>query len=167
MKKKFILAILAGFLLASGCRKDTKDVSGSTGESAETKTPVGTPKGAIVSKSIGTNGGELSTADGRIKIIIPAGALDSPKEISVQALTNELPEGIGDAYRLAPHGSQFAKHVTIVFKYDPADTTDRRPEFLDIAFQDDHGTWQMMTDTVLNKVQKTLSVTTSPFSDWG
>lgn len=167
MKRKFILALLAGFLLVGSCRKDTNDVSGSPGESAETKTPVGTPTGAIISKSIGTSGGELASADGRIKIIIPAGALDATKEISIQALTNELPEGIGDAYRLAPHGSQFAKPVTIAFKYDPADTVDSRPEFLDIAFQDDQGTWQMITNTVLNKAQKTISVTTTHFSDWG
>ena len=167
MKRKFFLAAIAGSLLMSSCSKDNNIVTEPPGGSTETKTPVGLPIGTAITKTIGTTGGEISSNDGRIKVIIPAGALDAPKEFNIQAISNELPEGIGQAYRLGPHGSQFSKPVTVLFNYMPADTMDTRAEFLDIAYQDEQGTWQMMTNTVLNKTQHSIAVATSHFSDWG
>ena len=165
MKRKFFLAAIAGSLLMSSCSKDNNIVTEPPGGSTETKTPVGLPIGTAITKTIGTTGGEIYSNDGRIKVIIPAGALDAPKEFNIQAISNELPEGIGQAYRLGPHGSQFSKPVTVLFNYMPADTMDTRAEFLDIAYQDEQGTWQMMTNTVLNKTQHSIAVATSHFSD--
>jgi hypothetical protein len=167
MKGKIYLAgiAIACLLVISSCSKDGSVVP-SAPHDENTGTAIGTSVGTPVVKTIGTNGGEVSSADGRIKIIIPAGALSSSKEISIQSITNQLPSGIGNAYRITPHGEQFSKSVTLVFKYKPEDTVSSIPEFLDIAYQDDKGTWQAILNSTVNKVTREISVTTTHFSDW-
>lgn len=167
MKGGFPLAgiAIACLLLISSCSKDGSVVP-SAQHDENTGTAMGTSVGTPVVKTIGTNGGEVSSADGTIKIIIPAGALSSSKEISIQPITNQLPSGIGNAYRITPHGEQFSKPVTLIFKYKPVDTISSIPEFLDIAYQDDKGTWQAILNSTVNKVTREISVTTTHFSDW-
>lgn len=167
MKQKFILTALiaASILLFSSCKKDD-DVTTIPKHDENTITAVGTPEGTASTKTIGSNGGEITSEDGRIKIIVPAGAVDADEQFSIQPISNKLPEGVGKAYRLAPHGKQFAVPVRIIFTYTEEDLTNTIPEGLDIAFQDSKGTWQSMTNTVVDKPNKKLSVTTTHFSDW-
>jgi len=157
------MAVMACLFIIS-CRKDIAVVSP---ESDETVTPVGTAAGQAVHKMIGENGGELTSADGTLHLAIPAGALNAETDISIQPISNELTGGIGTAYRLAPHGQIFSKPVAITFNYKAADTVGSRPEFLDIAFQDSEGSWQMLTNTTVDKVQKKVTAATTHFSDWG
>ena len=163
MKRKLFMAGMACLLIMS-CRKD-KDIL--SNESDETITPVGTPTGQVVHKMIDANGGEVTSADGTLRLTIPAGALSTATDIAIQPISNELTSGIGNAYRLTPHGQTFSKPVTITFNYNAADTVGSRPECLDIAFQDAEGSWQMLTNTTVNKVQNKLLATTTHFSDWG
>ncbi|HKO80640.1 MAG TPA: hypothetical protein VJU78_09600, partial [Chitinophagaceae bacterium] len=166
MKRKLFMAVMLCLFMMS-CRKDKISIPNEPGDSGETITPVGTPIGQAVHKIIDANGGQLASADGTLKLIIPAGALTTATDITIQPISNELTGGIGNAYRLTPHGQIFSKPVTITFNYKVTDTTDSRPEFLDIAFQDAEGSWQMLTNTTVDKVQKKLSATTTHFSDWG
>lgn len=151
-------------LFIAACTKDKKNLQP---ESDETVTPVGTPAGQSTHKIIDANGGEVLSADGVLKLIIPANALVTATDITIQPISNELTSGIGQAYRLTPHGQQFSKPVTIVFNYKAQDTANSRAEFLDIAFQDAVGTWQMLTNTIVDRVQKKLMAATTHFSDWG
>jgi hypothetical protein len=164
MKRLLFMSAMA-WLLIIGCRKDKTELP--PVESDETVTPVGTPIGQPVHKIINTNGGELISADGTLKLTVPAGALNAPTDITIQPISNELSGGIGTAYRLTPHGQQFSKPVTVTFNYKVPDTVGSRPECLDIAFQDAEGSWQMLTNTTVNRVQKKISATTTHFSDWG
>lgn len=152
------------WMLAS-CKKDEKELPVIT-DPVVTGTPVGTPIGTPVSKTIGAAGGELASADGKIRIIIPAGALAAEKNISIQPVTKQLPSALGISYRLSPHGEQFALPVTLVFNYDDQDLEGTLPEFLDIAYQDDKGVWQALTNSTVDKINKQVRVTTTHFSDW-
>ena len=105
---------------------------------------------------IDANGGELTSADGTLRLTIPAGALSTATDIAIQPISNELTGGIGDAYRLTPHGQTFSKPVTITFNYNAADTVGSRPEFLDIAFQDAEGSWQIPNLYVAKLISKSL-----------
>ena len=97
--------------LAFACTKtDTLSPAPETGPLV---TAAGTPDGTAVTKTIGANGGAITSADGNISIIIPAGALEGDQEITVQPVVNKLPEGYGKAYRLTPHEIKFLKPVTI------------------------------------------------------
>jgi len=86
------------------------------------------PKPADTGEVIGTDGGEVFSADGRIKINIPEGALNELTEISVlvadtTAFTiDELPDGhiLTVAGEFRPIGQQFNKDVEITFYlYNP------------------------------------------------
>lgn len=163
MNKKFVYGIIFLFVHAFiSCKKNADKVDGPPTDES-TITPIGTPVGDAIRKTINQQGGEIVSADGNIKLIVPAGALDAAKEISIQPISNELPGGIGEAFRILPHGEQFKKPVTIKFKYQPEDL----PELLDIAYQDSAGSWVTPSNPVVDKNNRTLSITTTHFSDWG
>lgn len=169
MKRKTFFAIMAiaCCLLINACKKDKGIVPPKNdNNNGNNATPVGSPLGQPSVKTVGAAGGELVNADGRIKLIIPAGAVDAAKEFSIQPISNECPGAPGNAYRLLPHGQQFTQPVTIIFNYKPQDTAGSRPELLDVAFQDSNGEWQLVTNSSVNKLQKTITVTTTHFSDW-
>lgn len=148
------------------CKKN-KDEANHPPIDESTITPVGSPAGTAVHKTVGQQGGELSSADGTLKVLIPGDALEAATEISIQPVTNELPGGIGHAFRLLPHGKQFKKPVTITFRYKQEDIAATLPEFLDIAYQDAEGSWEVLKNITVDKTNRTLTVTSTHFSDWG
>jgi hypothetical protein len=177
MHKLIYLILFLSLVVASvSCKKETDLVdptpSGETpGPSTPSPTggftPVGTPAGPVVTATIGPAGGQVETADQRIRIEIPAGALTTNQTISVQPLdTNYCPGGTGLAFRLLPHGLTFARPATITFQYEDQDVEGSTPEFLRIAYQNDHGSWQSPVTERIDTTAKTLTIRTTHFSDW-
>jgi hypothetical protein len=167
MKRFFSFALGAMFLLSflAACQKETGDPD--ILYSGGVATPVGTPDGSpTAQKTIGPEGGTLLSEDGRLKLTIPAGALPTAQEVSIQAISNQNPLAVEKAYRLTPHAVEFAKPVTIVFSYTEDDVQNTIPEALGIAYQDNNGIWQAQGNTELDKATKTVTVTTTHFSDW-
>lgn len=128
-------------------------------------TPVGTPTSEPVTRAIGIAGGTFVSADGRIRIEVPAGAA-ADTTFSVQAITAHAPGGIGAAYRLGPGGSTFAVPLRLVFSFDEDDLAGTAPELLRIATQDEHGRWRVHQDVDLDVASSTVSVYATHFSDW-
>ncbi|MBA4055228.1 MAG: hypothetical protein C0490_10985 [Marivirga sp.] len=129
-------------------------------------TDKGTPTGEISSLSIGSSGGSLESADGRLSVIIPSGALSSNTTISIQPITNEGPLGLGSGYRLQPEGATFAKPVTLKFHYDEQLLNETPEDFLWIVTQTSSLTWNAMLKSTVNTAAKTVTVETTHFSDW-
>lgn len=129
-------------------------------------TAQGTPTGGPVSKSIGPSGGSVTSADGRLIVIVPAGAIASATTLSIQAISNLSPGGMGFAYRLEPEGTTFLTPVSIAFQYGNADLAGTVTDALMIAFQDAQGYWEAQSAATLDTTQKTLTVQSSHFSDW-
>ena len=130
------------------------------------KTEKGTPTDAPVTKIIGAAGGELTSGDGKLKIIVAPGTVTSNTAFSVQPITNTLFEGEGrTAYRLLPEGTQFTRPVQLQFAYHDDDTLNTTEDVLTVASQQADGTWAV-SPTGLNKNAKTLTVETNHFSDW-
>jgi hypothetical protein len=75
-----------------------------------------------------------------------------------------LPSGIGLAFRLTPHGEQFAKPVKIQFSYK--NNALIQDENTRIAYQDAKGIWQCINKAERNTVAKTVTIETTHFSDW-
>jgi len=71
-------------------------------------TAVVSPTGEKISQSIGANGGVLRSADGKVSLSIPAGALAQTTMISLQPIENKAFMGIGPAYEFSPDGLKFA-----------------------------------------------------------
>lgn len=149
---------------ASGCTKAQPDI---TAPATAAVTAKGIPNGVVVTKTIGASGGTLSSADGHISVVIPEGALAANEEIGIQPVSRQLVYGYGKTYRLTPHGIHFLKPVTIRLRYDEDSIRNTVPELLGIAYQDQSGKWYHTAEPVLDKVNHTLSVNTTHFSDWG
>ncbi|RIV25267.1 hypothetical protein DYU11_08140 [Fibrisoma montanum] len=130
-------------------------------------TPVGTPAGELVTATIGPAGGTIRSADERIRVDIPAGALTANQTISVQALDkNHCPGGTGTAFQLLPHGLTFAKPATITMHYEEQDLEGTAPELLRIAYQNGEKKWQSPVTASLDTTAKLMAVRTTHFSDW-
>lgn len=127
-------------------------------------TPVGTPIGIASTASIDASGGILTSADGIVKITIPAGALSGATTLSIQSITNNCPGQYGSAYRLLPDGMTFAVPVTLTFSYTDSLVTDE--DFLRIAYQGHNHTWFAPKVIVRQSATDKLSVETNHFSDW-
>lgn len=167
MNAKLLSSLMLALALLFCCCKKAGNITVPETHDENTATPAGTPNGEAVTKTIDEAGGELTSADGTVKVIIPAGAVTQAKQFSIQSITNLLPDGIGNAYRILPHGEQFSKPVTIVFNYKPEDTLSTIADFIDIAYQDEQGTWQAMLNRTLDRTKHQVSITTNHFSDWG
>ena len=132
-------------------------------------THAGAPRGAAVTATIGAGGGVLESADGKLRVEVPAGAVASATEFSVQPIENKAWGALdvaSGAWRLAPHGTTFAKPVRLTFRYEDADLDGTAPALLRLASQDDEGYWRLYRQTVVNAAQRTISVETTHFSDW-
>lgn len=170
MKKSlslFVSSLL--IILTVACKKDNEVDPGPEPapiNEAGQITPVGTPTGEAITASIGPAGGSIESADKRIRVDIPAGALTSPQTISIQPITNNCPSGKGEAFRLTPHGLQFAKPATITFQYTESDLEGTFAEGLAIAWQAEKGEWKSTFSNHVDTLSKQLSVQTTHFSDW-
>ncbi|GAO44214.1 hypothetical protein [Flavihumibacter petaseus] len=164
MKKNRILLLL---LVALGaCSKHHPETPPDGAVTQPLPAPAGQPIGESEIFFIGTDGGIIESEDGIVKIDIPAGALDAETEISIQPLHNTASHGIGQAYRLTPHGNIFRKKVTLTFNYWKYRHVLSGPQAVEIATQDDKGFWTGIGGTVNDTAQKIVSVKSDHFSDW-
>lgn len=163
MKQQLFLTAIICVMVFSCCRKDqhSKQVKG-----APVITEKGTPTGEMHNYTIGPDGGMITSADGKITLIFPAGAVSATTTIGIQPITNNVPLGVGDGYRLTPEGTTFSKPVTIKINYANIPLNNALPEFLWITTQHTDGTWSAIHSSEVNTANKTVTITTTHFSDW-
>jgi len=161
-------SMFAVLFLLTGCggSGDGGGGGGSTPERVQARTEPGAPTGAAVHATIGAAGGDVASSDGRITVRIPAGALASDVDVSVQPISNLAPGAKGAAFRLEPSGIEFAAPVTIEFRYEDADLEGTAAEALYVSFQDEQGRWWLQGGPEVDPAAKTVRVATSHFSDW-
>lgn len=140
--------------------------SGDGDEIVFAATEVGTPVGDKVSKGIGPTGGTLTSPDGKLTLTVPKGALTENNSFSIQPITNSSAAGIGLGYRLEPHDAKFATPLELSIRFDDNDLEGTVPEALELAYQDSAGAWHAPTASRLDMNTKTLTVSTTHFSDW-
>jgi len=173
-KRFCLLLMIVGSL--SGCKKAISiitnnlpppDTTGTntTDTIPPAVTPVGTPIGNKVTKTIGAGGGSLTSDDGRVQLTIPPGALSANTDISIQAVTNNCPAGIGVAYNFLPNGTKFSTPASLTFNYTDSDVNGTDPLLLFTAFQDSIGQWEVIdSDKEVDSVGKTVSFDISHFT---
>jgi hypothetical protein len=169
--KKNLLTRAMGILLIgiaslhTACSKKADPVPPPAGVTGK-KSPIGTSDGESVSKTIGAEGGTIMLPDTAVVITVPAGALTTPTTITIEPVTNTNVAGVGKAFRLTPHGTQFKKPVAITFSYAAISDSVTLPAALGLAYQGDDGVWQFTTDNTIDTVHKTITYHSSHFSDW-
>src|ERR1035437_7466150 len=129
-------------------------------------TPVGTAIGSPSSATIDASGGSVRSTDGRLDVIIPAGALSTATVLSIQPVTNEAPGGAGVGFSLTPNGQQFSQPVTLRFHYGDSDRAGTDINALAIATQKDDRIWYAFNTTTLDSAAGTLSGSTTHFSGY-
>lgn len=127
-------------------------------------TPVGTPTGVAVSQSIGPTGGSLPSADGRLTVIVPAGAVASATTFTIQPVTNQAPGGIGDAYQLLPDGLTFPVPVQLAFHYTTDEMAGVPSDGLSVGYQDVQRYWRTIFAGAYDAASRTLTVPTNHFT---
>ncbi len=126
----------------------------------------GTVVGLATEQTIGPGGGQLTIVGTKLKLSVPAGALDGEVKVTVSEVTNTLPNGaVGKAYRFLPENVQFKKDVEITLPYEPL--TNTSPQALHLAYQDGKGYWHMVKEALVDENNRTVTAKTRHFSDWG
>ncbi len=116
------------------------------------------PAALASSATIGPAGGSLASADGRLTLLIPAGALSAPTPLSIGAEASDAPQGIGPGYVLSPSTVTFAKPLILRAAYGPDDVAGAGPASLALAFLTG-GTWYSIGGGLLDPGRRALSVT--------
>jgi len=129
-------------------------------------TAVGHAAGTAVSQAIGAAGGQIVLEGGLVTLDVPAGALAQATTLTAQPITNHAHGGTGPAWRFGPEGVQFAKPVTLNFRYGDGDVAGAAPEALGIAFQRADGVWEWVQNPVLDTAARQVRVQATHFSDW-
>lgn len=129
-------------------------------------TAVGKPVGNKTEIKINKDGSSLRSSDGVVELIIPEGAVPKKTVISIQPITNLMPNGNGKAYRFEPSGIQFQKPMQLIFHYDEEEIKDSMQLLMGIAMQNDKGQWLSLKNFELDVTAKTISGTINHFSDW-
>lgn len=170
MKIKILKRISFGLLsvsvvFLSGClqnylgNNDNNDPFGAA-------TEVGVPDGTAVTGTIGPSGGSITGENGKIELIIPAGALNTTTEITIQPITNTMPLYIGKAWRLTPDNLEFNIPVSLVYHFSDPELTGTVPEAIFVAHQDEEQVWQAQSGTVTDTVNNRITASLHHFSDW-
>lgn len=158
--------LLFCLLIFSSCRKDPSGGQAPAINGGVVKRPVGQPTGDVYTEFIGPEGGTVQSPDGQMEVVIPPGALVAETEIGIQPITNTAISGIGNGYRLTPHGTNFQKKVTVRFSYGNRLGRISSNKTLEVAYHNEKGEWICIGGAVNDPVSKTISVQTDHFSDW-
>lgn len=160
-----LFAICSLLFLSTSCKKNRPGRNKPPVKGEPIQLAHGKPIGMLVTETIGTQGGVVTSADGTMKMEVPAGAVDVVTNFSIQEVENVL-KNSGKSYRLLPEGIEFKKPVTLTYHYGNISLEGRNPDFLFLAYQDKEGYFYSANKTRGNRQAQTLSVTTTHFSDW-
>ena len=129
-------------------------------------TAIGEADGEKNSIIIDKEGGRLISADKKIELVFPEGAITTKTTISIQPVTNTSIDGIGKGYDLEPAGTQFQIPVQLIFHYTDKDMEDGSPQLMAIASQNEKGIWYVLREIKLDTVSKTIAGSIKHFSAW-
>jgi len=171
MKKiALLLLTVTLILILPGCKKlvegliPTIPTDSIPTVSTPTLTDVGTPVGDVITKVIGKTGGSIASADGNAELIFPADALNDNTSISIQAVTQTAPNGVGYGYEFLPQGIHFLQPVTLKFHYTADDLASTLGDLMGIAFQDSIGGWWRVNDFTNDTINKIISAPIKHFT---
>lgn len=161
--KKILFIFLSVLLSVSSFsqKRDTVSVVRS-----KTLTAFGKVIGDSVSRMIDSDGGKISSPDGKMELIIPPNALLSKTNISITPVENLAPGGSIGAYKLEPSEIEFKQPAKIIYHYKDSDYNGSNQNLQSIAFQDKTGQWYRLKKVFIDTAQKTITGDLTHFSVW-
>ncbi|WP_343533922.1 hypothetical protein [Pedobacter sp.] len=170
MKKKvnWLYGLLLLVVIVS-CKKKNENPADPTPEKdipGAVRTKHGEVVGTSTKQIIGADGGSLEIPNRGVKLSVPAGALETNIEFSIQEVEYLLPFGaIGKAYRFLPENVTFKKDIEITIPFGQLSNTSSKA--LSLAYQDNKGYWHMVKQPIVDEYKNTVTAKTRHFSDWG
>jgi hypothetical protein len=142
------------------------DAEKSRDQTPSSVTPKGTPAGPETKSTVGASGGTVTSADGRLEVVIPPGALPGDTDITLQPITGTAPGALGGGYRLAKADtSDFVKPVDVRFHLTASEVSAAAPALLGVAWQLPDDTWEKPASK-FDAASGVVSASTTHFSDW-
>lgn len=114
---------------------------------------------------IGPEGGRLVSSDGKLRMTIPAGALDEDTEFSITAISSSSGASLGRSYRISPQ-LQFKKAVSVSLSFKAHADSVGDTRLLLPGMQDAQGVWQMETERSVDDKEQTVTIETQQTGDW-
>lgn len=153
MKRAYFLILFAHLFLRLAAQQalDTSSLPPFSDSTA-----LGKPDGQVSAKRIGPAGGTIVSADKKLELIFPPGALVTDLDISIQPVTNPIENGSGKAYQFEPSGTRFRKPVQLIFHYTEEEAQTCPPELMGLAMQDQNGKWSLTEYEDWDSLSKTL-----------
>lgn len=142
--------------------KSTKPAAQNSGQAVNKPSELG----AKITKVIGPEGGEIKTANGKIKLKFPAGALAKNTEITIEEIAAISDASSGNSFQLLPEGLQFKQPVKLTFKYDEQNLSESDAEDFTIITENNDGDFQFKLLAKIDTLTKTVSTDISHFSKW-
>jgi hypothetical protein len=156
MKNVFQIVTLVGLLavlIACATAPNNPPPDNTTPDETPIKSAFGTPVGSAVTQTFDATGGSFTEPSAGVTVKAFVDGFDSSAQVSVQPITNTLPDGIGMGVAIS--SSQPPKKPLIVrFAYG-ADEPD--PNSLRLAMQADDGSWFSLAPVKIDTVNKTIS----------
>ena len=113
--------------------------------------------GTKMSKVIGPEGGELKSANGKVKLNFPAGAVSEKTEIGIEEIENTAALACGNAFKLTPESATFKKPVLLTLKYTPFDIDGAAPDALNIMTKSEN-MWFAYKNVEIDTITHTISL---------
>lgn len=113
---------------------------------------------------VGREGGVVTSPDGRVTLEIPAGALKSRVDVSIDELDTEMPAGaVGLAYAIEPAGVPLLRPATLTFDLSDDEARGLGPAEAGLAVEDlalhteKGGAWDRLPDREADPERRTVS----------
>ncbi len=118
---------------------------------------------------VGSPGGSVASADGRLTLLVPSGALAQNTSITVSSSSGPLVRGLlaGSVYDLGPSGTTFSNPVTLTIRYDPSHIPTGIHESSVKLYQNSGNGWKRVPGSISNTTDHTVSGLVSHFSGGG
>lgn len=133
---------------------------------AAAATAPGLPIEAATSARIGAAGGSLSSADGTVRLTVPAGALSHEVTFSLQALQNEASGGRGRAWRLLPEDPGASSPLRLSMAVSESDAQGVPLSAMTLARHGPDGRWLGQRTPDIQAQTRRVEVQTTRLGDW-
>jgi hypothetical protein len=117
--------------------------------------------------TVGPGGGTIVSADGRLTLVVPPGALTRLVVFSIQPTTDVPAGALGPAYAVGPPGTTFAVPAQVIFKPAAADFAGVDLATVQVAQHPVGGGWINLADLVSDTGAGTVRGNTSGVSSFG
>ncbi len=123
--------------------------------------------GKKTTKIIGPEGGEIKSANGKIALKFPAGAVAKKTEISIEEIEGFSATSNGNAFQLLPEGIEFIEPVTLILKYTDEEIEGSKEDDLFITTRGKSNELLISLLTEVDTIANTITTEIKHFSKWG